>query len=532
VSTRSVKANRHIFHAWTVGALCFAMACPLGWGAEADRDRSADILEVDFENGLPEFQELPPWLDRISFHNGALKPHGGSSAWVVDANQTIGEGRVDFWLKRDFLPDALAVVIAFDDLDGTDLAVQLFDDAGQVVAVDLFGNLAETRIAGASDTFVVPLRKYPTATRATVRRIQGPLVLTGLAAFPVVEELDALTGSEEAALERLLSAADAQFESADSALRVRRERDLSISNTIASDVLGVAGYPRANWQPGVPTGEMFSIYVSGTAYRFVTNILMKLFRGEADFDEKIFFTSSDHSAEALASGDTGVAIVSRLPTDAQLAEFKNRTGHAPIIVPIALDAVEVLVHPTNALTAIRFDELREMFGAAGGAKAWAQFPGSSLTGAISLVGGWPSWGTSRSFAQAIGLSGDFSPEMEKRDIAFPSGVEAFVSETPLSIGFAQYRPRIHAVKSLPVISAPEAEAIGVSAETVYGGTYPLTRQLYMVLGWESPAQIPPPVRVFIDLLLSHEGQTQVALAGNFPLERSAVSNSRATLDVP
>jgi len=527
-----MEINRAWLGAAAVFWVSLVSSSPVVWGAEAARDRAAEILEVDFENGLAESQDLPSWVDRISFHGGAVEPHGDSNAWVVDANQTIGEGRVDIWLKRESLPDALALVIGFDDLDGTDLAVQLFDQAGQVVAVDLFGNLAETRVAGASDTFVVPLRKHPTATRATIRRIQGPLVLTGLAAFPVIEELDELTGPEEAALERLLSSADAQFESADSTLRVRRERDLSISNAIASDVLGVEGYPRAKWQRGDPAGEMFSIYVSGTAYRFITNILMQLFPGEKDLDEKIFFTSSDHSSRALARGDTGVAIVSRLPTDEQLAEFKNRTGHAPIIVPIALDAVEVLVHPTNALSAIRFDELREIFGAAdGGEKNWAQFPASSLSGAISLVGGWPTWGTSRSFAQAIGLTGGFAPHMEKRDIAFPSGVESFVSENPMAIGFAQYRPRIHAVKSLPVISTPGAEPIGVSAETVYGGTYPLNRQLYMVLGWESPAAMPTAVRTFIDLLLSYEGQTEVALAGNFPLERSGVSDSRAILQV-
>jgi choice-of-anchor C domain-containing protein len=63
----------------------------------------------------------------------------------------------------------------------------------RVITLDLFGNLLSVSREARSDTFVVPLRKYPTAKRITVRRIRGDIRVYGLALYPVVGEAEADT---------------------------------------------------------------------------------------------------------------------------------------------------------------------------------------------------------------------------------------------------------------------------------------------------------------------------------------------------
>lgn len=505
--------------------------------AAGSGNQAAEILEVDLATGTAVGAATPSWLRYLTFHGGQNISRDGHPVWTVDQKRPVGEGRVDLWLNRDALPDALAVVVVFDPIDGTDLAIQLYDAQDQLVAVDLFGNLAETRTLGGSDTFVIPMRKYPTAVRVSIRRITGPLALTGLAAFPVIEELESLSRAEEAAFERLLAGADLQMgnqvfsDSTQGLLRVRRERELKTSNAIADKILGAPGYPRSTFQSGDVSGAPFSLFVSGTAYRFVTNILMKMFPESKDFGDQLMFTSSSHASDALAENQTKVAVVSRLPSTEQIEQFRARNGFHPIIIPIALDAVEVIVNPANGLNQIDYAGLRTIFGNQDDASDldWVAIPGASLTGTVQPVGGQPTWGTSRTFADLIGLHERFSDSLVVRDIAFPHGVEKFVSENRNAIGFAQYRPRQHAVKSVDIIPAAGAEPIGISADTVYGGTYPFTRQLFLVLGWSSTEDLPSAVKTLVDLLLSHQGQTEVALAGNFPLDSSSVMAARREL---
>lgn len=523
-----MKQRRGIWvKGFAIASIAAVVTLQAMWAADAG-NREADILEIDLAKGLALPEVRPSWLTDITFRGGNLLQRQEGAVWSVEADMPVGEGRMDFWLNREFLPDALALVILFKPMEGTDLAVQLYDAEGQVVAVDLFGNLAETREVGASDTFVVPLRKYPTAARVAIRRITGPVMVTGLAAFPVVEELDALSRSEEEAFVRLLEASDAGSQKVDRTFRILRERELRMSNAIAEQVIGVPGYPHTTWQAGKSAEEVFSISVSGTAYRFITNLLIQMFPFEENLMKGVSFTSSKWASEALVNGDTQAAVVSRMPTTEQLRKFHDRCGFDPIIIPIALDAVEVIVHPANALDSISFADLRAIFS---GTMDWSAFPQSVMNGEIVAVGGHPEWGTSKTFAEAIGLQGGFLPSLVVRDIAFPHGVEEFVSKDIATIGFAQYRPRKHVVKSLDIATGAGMAPVGVSPETVYGGTYPLTRKLYLLLGWEKMTDLPGSVRNFVDILLSYEGQSEVALAGNLPLEKANVMMLRQEMNL-
>jgi phosphate transport system substrate-binding protein len=109
-------------------------------------------------------------------------------------------------------------------------------------------------------------------------------------------------------------------------------------------------------------------------------------------------------------------------------------------------------------------------------------------------------------------------------------VEEFVSQNQNAIGFAQHRPRTHPVRTLPLII--NSGVVIADAVTVNDGTYPLTRNLYLILSAGGKAALPEPERRFLDLLLSREGQSAVADAGSFPLSAESVRQARKQLGLP
>ncbi len=59
-----------------------------------------------------------------------------------------------------------------------------------MIVLDLFANLVVVGREAKTDTFVVPLRKYPAAAKVAVRRIRGDVKVFGLALMPVVGEAE------------------------------------------------------------------------------------------------------------------------------------------------------------------------------------------------------------------------------------------------------------------------------------------------------------------------------------------------------
>jgi len=218
------------------------------------------------------------------------------------------------------------------------------------------------------------------------------------------------------------------------------------------------------------------------------------------------------------------------PTTEELEKFEQKTGLSLLVAPVALDAVEVLVHPSNQMRTVSFDTLRLIFAEdSKGTGYWD--PESGLHGPILVSGGSPNWGTSRFFAErALGGSG-FRKGMHTLDVAYEDGIEAFVACNQNAIGFAQHRlPRTKPVKVLPIGS--DSAAVAVDARTVNDGSYPLTRYLYLIVAKDHSSELPDNVRRFADLLLSLDGQCAVADAGSFPLSAETLRAARQKLGLP
>jgi phosphate transport system substrate-binding protein len=478
-----------------------------------------EVLTLDFSQTEPA-GPTPTWATSYEVRGGAI----ADGAWRVGPEAAVGFGQIDIWLNPSAKLPALAVTLGFKDVPETDLSIHLHNAAGELIAVDLFGNLAETARAGRTDTFIIPLAKFPTAARVSVRRIKGPAEIQGLVAFPVMESLADLTVAQKEDFARLLGERLAASPSA-GPLRTAGGREQPAAT---SAVLGDTSYPVRAWTGPMDASQAFSAECAGTCYRFFTNLYLSLFP-QAESAEMVSFTSSSGVLGKVLSGRGNIGLVSIPPTDAELSAYQQEFGRPLMVIPIALDAVEVLVHPSNKLSAIPFEHLRMIF-ADDGKRPRYWDPESGLRGPILFAGGSPGFGTSRFFAERVLGGAKFRPELVTLDVAYAHGVEEFVARNQNAIGFAQHRVRTMPVKVLPL--SENGPAVAVDAQTVNDGTYPLTRHLYLLVATDNPASLPEPVRRFADLLLSREGQTAVADAGSFPLSASAVRDARRQLALP
>ncbi len=154
-----------------------------------------EVAELNFNTqlaspgGLAALGE-PAWLTKVTQSGGVFADD--PAAWNVAATAPKGNGRLEITIDRQRISADLVASILFDADNAADLAVQLFNDQGRVVVVDLFGNLVDVGKDLSTNTVVIPLRKYPTATKVVLRRIDGSVSVHGVVLYPVASEAEAV----------------------------------------------------------------------------------------------------------------------------------------------------------------------------------------------------------------------------------------------------------------------------------------------------------------------------------------------------
>lgn len=168
--------------------LCFSLAAALQFPLSAAAPETAELnFDARFNTGeVFTAKDTPAWLSRIEQQGGRFLDDPGR--WQVAGTEPDGVGRLTIVIDREKMKHNLVATILFDRDARTDIAIQLADAQGRVVAVDLFGNIVEVGNEVATDTFVIPLKKYPTAERIVIRRIKGDVSVHGVVLYPVVIE--------------------------------------------------------------------------------------------------------------------------------------------------------------------------------------------------------------------------------------------------------------------------------------------------------------------------------------------------------
>jgi len=162
-----------------------------------------EVAELTFDSRcqtLSSSNGWPRWIRGIEQTGGQFDDV--KKAWTVDSAQPVAQGRLAILIDRELMPEDLALGVLFEPTEKADFIVQLFDAQDRVIVLDLFGNVTAVSTEARTDTFIVPWRRFPTATKITIRRIHGTVTVFGAVLYPVVTpaEADPETAAELAKL--------------------------------------------------------------------------------------------------------------------------------------------------------------------------------------------------------------------------------------------------------------------------------------------------------------------------------------------
>jgi phosphate transport system substrate-binding protein len=231
---------------------------------------------------------------------------------------------------------------------------------------------------------------------------------------------------------------------------------------------------------------------------------------------------------ALIEGSVRLVPMGRPMGEQERRVFQQRHGYPPTAIPVALDALAIFVHRDNPVAGVNLEQLDALFSATrrcGGNTRldhWRQLGvAGPLGGQPVLLFGHTAVSDSHGFFRDRALCrGDFSSRVN--ELPGSAAVVQAVAAAIDAIGYASISHRDASVRVLP-LAARGREYIAPEPEALSDGRYPLTRPLYLYLNWPPGQPLSPPLREFLRLVLSQEGQAVVSRAGYIPLPSQTIA---------
>lgn len=173
-----------------------------------ERNIEPEIFTLTFSQEISELldgagerpEEWPDWIVGIDHRNGILTDDG---AWQSAPGVAEAEAAFNLLIDNEVLQNDIALTLSYSAKDECDFVIQIYDSGNRVVAVDLFGNVNENSILAGTDTYIIPVSRYPSASRISLRKVRGQLTIYGMVAFPVLGELTAEPEAEMTMLKML-----------------------------------------------------------------------------------------------------------------------------------------------------------------------------------------------------------------------------------------------------------------------------------------------------------------------------------------
>ena len=208
-------------------------------------------------------------------------------------------------------------------------------------------------------------------------------------------------------------------------------------------------------------------------------------------------------------GETDISNASRPILKKEMEECKT-AGIKYIELPVAFDALTVVVHPNNKfITQLTVDELKKMWepAAQGKVMKWNQVNPAWPDAPIKLFGAGSDSGTFDYFTEAIvgkakSSRGDYTASED--DNVLVQGVTRDVNSIGY-FGFAYYIENSKKLKAVPIVEKAGKPAVLPSMDNVINGTYqPLARPIFIYVSAKSIDK--PEVKEFVEYYLKHGGK--------------------------
>jgi len=209
-------------------------------------------------------------------------------------------------------------------------------------------------------------------------------------------------------------------------------------------------------------------------------------------------------------GETDVSNASR-PIMAEEMKACREAGIEYVELPIAFDAITVVVHPQNDWAdELTVAELKKMWepAAQGVIEDWRQVSGRFPARSLKLAGPGADSGTFDYFTEAVvgrpkSSRGDYLASEDDNVIV------QFVSRDHGALGYfglAYYLENADKVKAVRIKKDESSPAVAPSVEAVKSGTYqPLSRPIFLYVNAAS-ARDKPQVREFVEFYLQHAAE--------------------------
>jgi phosphate transport system substrate-binding protein len=215
---------------------------------------------------------------------------------------------------------------------------------------------------------------------------------------------------------------------------------------------------------------------------------------------------------ALINGTADIANASRQMKDEEI-ESARANGIEPVEIPVAVDALAVIVNLQNPVSQLTIDQLADIF--TGRITNWSGVGGNDEP--IILVSRETNSGTHVYFLEEVVRKGDaentdiFAPQT----LLMPSsvGITSEIGRNPHAIGYDGLGYVTSDEKVIALAKDNQSPYVMPSAGTASDGSYPLSRYLYMYTAGEPTGVIAQ----YLDWIRGPEGQAIVSELGFVPL---------------
>lgn len=204
------------------------------------------------------------------------------------------------------------------------------------------------------------------------------------------------------------------------------------------------------------------------------------------------------STAGVQAAETGIADVGMSSRD--LKEVELASGLETL--PIARDAIAVIVHPSNPVVNLSLEQVRGIF--AGRVTNWSNLGGKA--GSIVVVTREEGSGTRGAFEKLVMGDDGITARALRQDSN--GSVRVIVAGHPDSVGYISLGIVDQRVKALHL------EGVTPTNENVVSGVYSLVRPFLFL--WRTEPS--PAARDFISYVLSTEGQGLLAAEGLIPVK--------------
>jgi phosphate transport system substrate-binding protein len=244
---------------------------------------------------------------------------------------------------------------------------------------------------------------------------------------------------------------------------------------------------------------------------------------------------SSTAPPALTEGTSNMGPMSRKMKDKEIEAFENRFGYKPTAVPVAIDALAVYVHKDNPISGMSIADVDAVFSSTrkcGADKAVGNWGALGLEGTwqqrdIQLFGRNSVSGTYGYFKSKALCKGDFKNTVNEQPGS--ASVVQSVSTSINGIGYSGIGYKTSSVRAIPLSKKTGAEPVAATPANAIGGSYPLSRFLYVYVNKDPNKPLSPLAREFIKMVYSQQGQQVVVKDGYIPLPAAVVD--RASKDL-